>query len=60
MQTLFTRVTELFVGLLPLAEQPDDADQQPTLVGDTTFNMLDEDRLPERDEGWYWAMHAHW
>lgn len=60
MQTFFIRAAALFENLLPLAEQPADARHSPRSTDDISGNLHDEDRLPARDESWYWAMHAHW
>lgn len=60
MQTFISRMGDLFSGLLPLAEQPEDIgfSAQPAEDGDP--GGQEENRLPSRDESYYWAMHAHW
>ena len=61
MQTLLGRIGDLLAGLLPPKEQPAAFDGP---AGDRTARdgaLPDrEDRLPERDEAFYWAYHTHW
>lgn len=65
MQTLFRNIGFSNIGSLIGAfrsmEKPSSAIQNITLNKaarheDTSL----EERLPQRDESWYWAMHAHW
>lgn len=60
MQTFFIRAAALFESLLPLAEQPADVPHSSRPADDIDGELHEEDRLPARDESWYWAMHAHW
>lgn len=59
MQTFLSRMGDFFSGLLPPAEPPDDKDSPADTVREAAHRD-GEDRLPERDESYYWAMHAHW
>ena len=60
LQTFFIRAAALLESLLPLADQPADAPHSARSTDDASSESRDEDRLPARDESWYWSMHAHW
>ncbi len=58
-QTVLSQVADLFKGLFPLPEQPDDA----VVARDLTTrddDPLEPDTRFGREEAYYWAMHAHW
>mgnify|MGYP007051654722 CR=1 FL=1 len=61
LQTFLGRIGDLFAGLLPLAEQPAGIDgPADPLAAREAVSPDREDRLPERDESFYWAYHTHW
>jgi len=58
-QTVLSQVADLFKGLFPLPEQPDEA----VATGDSATrddDPLEADARFGREEAYYWAMHAHW
>lgn len=59
MQTFLSRIGDLLKDLLPLAGQPAAAGFS-AQAASRHDGRAGEDRLPERDESYYWAMHAHW
>lgn len=60
MQTLFSNIGALVGAFRPI-EKPSTAIQNITRSkSDRLESSSENERLPERDESWYWMMHAHW
>lgn len=60
MQTLLNRLGALLTSLPPFAEQPESPKPPASQFASRHDDDAVEDRLPARDESWYWSMHAHW
>ncbi|TYR33167.1 hypothetical protein FY036_08910 [Mesorhizobium microcysteis] len=59
MQTLIYRAEAFLKNALPVAEQPR-ADGEPAATAPGSQQSRASDPLPQHEESFYWALHAHW
>jgi len=60
MQTLTSRLGDVLASLMARVAEPRSLADEESPSAERMAGDGEGDRLPPRDESYYWAMHAHW